>query len=112
MTDRYKHGLPNASLEQEVAAALEADARLEERLESVALPVEAVDDVGTGLDERGLEHVREQGQHGVQRLELGRGARAVLDAREELGQDGQVQDERSSQKRVLKIQSTIGTDLK
>ena len=102
MTDRYKHGLPNASLEQEVAAALEADAGLEECFERVALAVEAVDDVGAGLDERRLEHVRQEREHRVQRRELARGGRvAVLDAREQLREDRQVEDERRREKGVL-----------
>ena len=96
--------LPDARLEEEVARALEADARLEERFERVGLAVERVDDVRAGLDERRLEHVREQRQDGVQRPEVlrARGEVAVLDAREELGEDRQVEDERRREQRVLR----------
>ena len=45
----YGNRLPDARLQQEVATALEADASLEEGLERVALPVEAVDDVGAWM---------------------------------------------------------------
>jgi hypothetical protein len=38
--------LPDPGLKQEIAVALKPDARLEEALERVALPVEAVDDLG------------------------------------------------------------------
>ena len=80
--------LPDARLHEQVAAALETDARLQERLERVALAVEAVHDVGAGLDEGRLEHVRQKREHRVQRRELAVGRRvAVLDAREQLGQD-------------------------
>ena len=41
-----RHRLPDARLQKQVAAALEPDARLEERLERVALAAEAVDDLG------------------------------------------------------------------
>jgi hypothetical protein len=56
--------LPDPGVEQQVAAALEPDARLQERLEAVALPVEAVDDVGAWQVElrvstRGENTVRE-----------------------------------------------------
>ena len=94
--------LPDAGLEQKVAAPLNADAGLEERLERVALAVEAVDDVGAGLDERRLEHVRQEREHRVQRRELARGGRiAVLDAREQLREDRQVEDERRREQGVL-----------
>ncbi len=94
--------LPDARLEQQVAAALQPNARLEERLERVALPVQRVHDVRAGLHERRLEHVRQQREHGVQRLEvLARASVAVLDARQEFGEDRQVQDERRREERVL-----------
>ena len=96
---------PDARLEQEVARALEADARLEERLERVALAPERVHDVRAGLHERRLEHVREQREHRVERLERARlrarGGGAVLHAREQLGEDRQVEDERRREQRVL-----------
>lgn len=101
---------PDAALEEEVAAALEPDARLHERFEGVALAAEAVHDVGAGLHERGLEHVREQREHGVERLELGRGPGgdvADLDAREQLGEDRQIEDERRRKERVLKTEVIV-----
>ena len=75
---------------------------LNERLEHVALPVERVHDVRAGLDERHLEHVREQGEDPVERLEVHACGRvAVLDARQELGEDREVEDERRREQRVL-----------
>ena len=93
---------PNTSLQQEVAATLQTNASLQEGLESVTLTVQAVNDVGTRLDERSLKHVRQQGKDGVEWGEVGRrGGITVLDAGEELSQDGQIQDERGSQERIL-----------
>ena len=47
VTHRLSSGrLPDARLHEQVAAALEADTGLQERLERVALPVQAIDDVG------------------------------------------------------------------
>lgn len=63
----------------------------------------------TRLDERGLEHVREQAQYGVKRLEIalaGVGAAGtVLDTSKELGEDGQVQDQGSGEEGVLQTKS-------
>lgn len=39
--------LPNPGLEEQVGVALEANARLEEALKRVALPVETVDDLSS-----------------------------------------------------------------
>lgn len=59
----------------------------------------------TRLDERRLEHIREERQHRVQRRKVlvGRLRRdvTVLDTRKELRQDRQVKDERRSKERVL-----------
>lgn len=55
----------------------------------------------TGLDERRLEHVREEGQDRVQRLELVRVGFAVLNTGQELRQDREINDERRRKKRVL-----------
>ena len=95
---------PETRFEQQIARAFEPDARLEERLEGVALAVERVDDVRAGLDERGLEHVRKKGEDWVKGLVLlaARAGRvAVLDAREELGEDREVEDERSGEEGIL-----------
>ena len=81
---------------------LKTQARLEEGLEREALSAEGVDDLSTRLDEGSLEHVREKREDAVQRLELGvLGDAAVGDASEELGQDGQVEDEGSGEEGVL-----------
>ena len=62
----------------------------------------------TRLDERSLEHVRQERKHRVQRREiLLLPDLAVLDASKELSEDGQVQDERSRKKRILKIEPSI-----
>ena len=98
--------LPDASLEKEIATTLETDASLEEGLERVALAVERVDDVRAGLDERRLEHVREEGEDRVERLEvLARRRVAVLDAREQLREDREVEDERRREQRILYTRS-------
>ena len=98
----YGNRLPDARLQQEVAAAFETNAGLEESLECVALAVEAVDDIGARLDERSLKHVRQEREHGVERLEVtARGRLAVLDAGEELGDDREVENEGRREQRVL-----------
>ena len=72
---------------------------LDERLERIALPLERVNDVSARLDKRHLEHVQEQGEDRVERLDvLPRGRVAVLDTRQELLQDCQ---ERRREQRVL-----------
>ena len=56
----------------------------------------------TRLDERGLEHVRQEREHGVERLEVtARGRLAVLDAGEEFSEDREVEDEGRREQRVL-----------
>lgn len=81
---------------------LQADASLQELFETIALTAQAVDDVCTWLDKRGFEHVGQQGQDGVERLELvALVDLAVLNARQKLGQHSEVQDEGSGKKRVL-----------
>lgn len=98
--------LPDTRLKEKVRATLDTDARLEERLERVALARERVDDVRTGLDERRLEHVAEQAEDGVKRLELlrlGLVSLAVLDTREELREDREIEDEGRREQRVLAL---------
>lgn len=58
-----RRALPNPSLKQQVSIGFQTNASLEEALKSIALPVEAVDDVGPWLDERGLEHVGKERQN-------------------------------------------------
>ncbi len=55
----------------------------------------------TGLDERRLEHVREQREDAVERLELASLGLAVLDAGEELRENSQVEDQRRSKQGIL-----------
>jgi len=56
----------------------------------------------TRLDEGSLEHVGEEGEHRVQRRKvLLLTGLAVLDTSQELSEDSQIQDERSSQERIL-----------
>jgi hypothetical protein len=59
----------------------------------------------TRLDERGLEHVREEGEHWVERRKVLPGALggegAVLDTREQFGEDRQIEDERGREERIL-----------
>lgn len=89
---------------------LKTQASLQERLESRTLTAERVDYVRARLDEWGLEHVREEREDAVQRLELWVLVVAhftVGNASEELGEDGQVEDERGSEKRVLKIERKV-----
>jgi len=69
----------------------------------------------TRLDKRSLEHIREERQDGIQRLEI-RGlailALAVLDASEELSEHGQVKDKRSGQKGVLNANERVYSKVK
>ena len=89
--------LPNPSLEQQIALALKPQTRLHKHFKRVALAPESIDDVRTGLDERCFEHVAEQAEDRVERRKLGHtvarsGDLAVLDAREEFGEDHEVED--------------------
>lgn len=77
---------------------LQTKASLHKRLERVSLPVQRVNNVGSGLDQGCLEHVGEQGQDAVQRLELdvgdlffgnvGRGELSVGDSGHKFREDG------------------------
>ena len=98
--------LPNPRLEKQIALALKPQTRLHKHLERVALASESIDDVRTGLDERCFEHVAEQAEDRVERRKLGRfvarsGNLTVLDAREEFGEDHEVEDQRRRKERVL-----------
>ena len=76
-----KQSLLDTGLEQEVIAAFNTDARIEESIQRVALPAEAVDDIRTRLDQRCLAHIGQERQHGVRReFSLTSGDVAVLDA--------------------------------
>lgn len=85
--------LPGPSRQQQVATVLETETSLEEHLKSVPLPVERVDDIGTGLDERCLEHVGQERQDRVERFVLGLVGLLVGDSGHELGEDGEIKDE-------------------
>lgn len=62
----------------------------------------------TRLDEGRLEHVGKQGEHGVEGSEILLLADlAVLDAGEELAENGQVQDQGSSEEGVLEKASAL-----
>ena len=89
--------LPNPSLEQQIALALKPQTRLHKHFKRVALAPESIDDVRTRLDERCFEHVAEQAEDRVERRKLGHtvarsGDLTVLDAREEFGEDHEVED--------------------
>ncbi len=76
---------------------LQAQASLEEHLERVPLPAQAVDDIGAGLDQRRLQHVREEREDAVERLEVADLAIAryfaIGDARQELGENDEIEDQ-------------------
>jgi len=83
---------------------LKTKARLEESLESSALATERIHHISAGLDERSLEHVRKKGKDAVQRLELLVLTNATVgDTSEQLGKDGEIEDKRGSQKRILAL---------
>ena len=91
------YALPHPSLEQQIALALKSQTRLHKHFKRVALASEGIDDVRTGLDERCLEHVAEQAEDRVEGRKLGHivarsGNLTVLNAREEFGEDHEVED--------------------
>jgi hypothetical protein len=78
-------------LEEQVALTLKPQTRLHEHLEPITLPSERIHNIRTGLDKRRLEHVTEQAEHRVQGC-VGRRDLAIVDAREELGENCDVED--------------------
>ena len=81
--------LPNPSLKQQVGIGFQTNASLQEAFKGITLPVEAVDDIGPWLDERGLEHVGKERQNWVQGREFLLFADlAVLDTSQQLSKDG------------------------
>lgn len=111
-----KECLPSPTRQQQVppTSLLQTQTSLQERSQSLSLPVQAVNDVRTGLDERCLEHVRQEGENWVERLEgnfgfggegvgcgCGGGEGTVADSGHQVCKDGQVQDEGSGQEGVL-----------
>lgn len=93
---------PNTALQKDVTQILQSKTSLEEPFDGVPLPSERVDDVVAGLDEGRLEHVGQEREDGVERLVLGfLVGGAVLNAGEELGEDGQVEDEWRGEERVF-----------
>jgi len=97
--------LPDPSVKQKVTVGFQADASLQERLESVALPVQAVDDLGSRFNEGSLQHVRQKRENGVKRSKVlcVAGGFAVLYTSEELSEDRKVEDQGSSEQRVLAL---------
>lgn len=97
--------LPDAAFKEEIALSFETQASLHEQLESVPLPSKSVYDLSSRLDKRSLEHVGEKGEDRVQRCKFGLGAGGrnftVVDTREQFGEDGEIKDQRRSQKRIL-----------
>lgn len=96
---------PNPGIHEQITLMLQTQASLEERLEGVPLPAQAIDDIGARLHQRRLEHVREEREDAVERLILAdlatRRDFAVLDASKELGEDGKVEDQWGGEERVL-----------
>lgn len=63
MRRKETRNLPEPGLKQEVAITLQADTSLQEALEGVALPVKAVDNVGSWyLDQKGSLQERAGGE--------------------------------------------------
>jgi hypothetical protein len=87
--------------EQHVVIGRQAQARLEDVLDAGTLLGQSVDDRRVARHKRCLEQVRQGRHHGVEALVLG--SRVVLerDARQQLGQQDEIDDERSGQQRVL-----------
>ena len=91
---------PQPTLKEQIALPLKPQTRFHEHLQRIPLAPERIDDVRAGLDERRLEHVAEQAEDRVQGHKLGiacgsgSGGLTILDAREELGEDHEVEDQR------------------
>lgn len=79
----------------------ETDAGAEEVLDGGALAVEGIDDGGSVGNEGSLEQVGEDGEYGVEVIEVGHLGGLVLDAFHELGEDDQVEDEGRGEQGVL-----------
>ena len=89
--------LPNPSLKQQIALALKPQTRLHKHFKRIALASESIDDIRARLDEWCFKHVAEQAEDRVERRKLGyivarSGDLTVLDAREEFGEDHEVED--------------------
>ena len=54
--------LPDPGLQQQIGTALQSEASLQERLECVPLPPQAVHYIRAGLDQRSLQHIAQQGE--------------------------------------------------
>lgn len=93
--------LPSPGRQQQITIVLQSDTSLEEHLQSVPLPVERVDNVGSGLDERGLEHVRQERKDRVEGLVLGLAGFLVGDSSHQFGEDGQIKDQGGGQEGVF-----------
>ena len=93
--------LHGAVLESHVVLSGETDASAEQVLDGSALTVEGIDDRGSVGDERSLEEVREDGQNGVEVVEVGHLGGLVLNTLHQLSNDDEIEDERRGKKRVL-----------
>ena len=83
-------------LERHVRLRLQADTGTEDVGQRGALLGEGVDDGGARGREWRLEHVRQDAEDAVEALELVLAVRAPLDARHDLGDEDQVDDEGGS----------------
>mmetsp|Transcript_81070 Transcript_81070/g.161163 ORF Transcript_81070/g.161163 Transcript_81070/m.161163 type:complete len:342 (-) Transcript_81070:781-1806(-) len=88
-------------LKHHVVVRREADACAEDVLNAAALLEESIDDGCTRRHERRLDEVREDGHDGVEGRERVHGGSLVRDARGHLREDGEVEDERRCQQRIL-----------
>eukprot|EP00053_Salpingoeca_punica_P013417 m.121411 g.121411 ORF g.121411 m.121411 type:complete len:543 (-) comp16203_c1_seq1:553-2181(-) len=94
-------GVEGLVLEAEVVLGGQADACAEEVLHGGALLEERVDNGGALRDERGLEHVGEDGADGVEGVKVGHVVGLPCDALDDLQDDDEVEDERGGQEGVL-----------
>jgi hypothetical protein len=93
--------LPSPGSEHQITIVLQTETSLEEDLETIPLPVERVDDIGSRLDKRRLEHVGQEREDRVEGLVLGLVGLSVGDSSHELGEDREIKDERSGEERVF-----------
>jgi len=105
----YEASLPNPGPQQQISTTLHSEASLQEHLERVPLPSQAVHHIRAGLDERSLQHVAQKGEDRVEGIKLGLASSdiLVLDSGQELSEDGKVEDQRSGQERVLALVEDI-----
>lgn len=95
--------LPNPSLEQQIALGSQAETSPHEVSTSGPLSVQRVYNVSSRLDNRSLQRVAQERKNRVHRVPFSLliALAPVSDPGHQLGQDGQVQQKRRSEKRVL-----------